>query len=148
MRGYNALNEIDIELEKCGICVKCGRRLTDPRCEHATPAQIEVTKKMDEEIDSQDIFGRVQDTEREIDARCTTTVHHRTNPLINGGVRQVSYRTYPVRVDEETIAALYKKLGDDCLTLKPYIATGHKSVPLTQEELGEGYDFYEQGETR
>ena len=51
MTGYNGLNSIKTKLESAGICKHDGLRLSDPKCTHATPAQIARTKKMDADYD-------------------------------------------------------------------------------------------------
>ena len=51
MTAYNGLNSIKTNLEAAGICKHDGLRLSDPKCEHATPAQIARTKKMDADYD-------------------------------------------------------------------------------------------------
>ena len=51
MTGYNGLNSIKTNLEAAGICKHDGLRLSDPKCTHATPAQIAKTKKMDADYD-------------------------------------------------------------------------------------------------
>lgn len=42
MGSYNSLSDIEIDLEAIGVCVKCGRRLTDEICEHATQEQLAI----------------------------------------------------------------------------------------------------------
>jgi len=51
MTAYNGLNSIKTNLEAAGICKHDGLRLSDPKCTHATPAQIAKTKKMDADYD-------------------------------------------------------------------------------------------------
>ena len=51
MTAYNGLNSIKTNLEAAGICKHDGLRLSDPKCAHATPAQIARTKKMDADYD-------------------------------------------------------------------------------------------------
>ncbi len=51
MTAYNGLNSIKTNLEAAGICKHDGLRLSDPKCTHATPAQIVRTKKMDADYD-------------------------------------------------------------------------------------------------
>ena len=51
MTAYNGLNSIKTNLEAAGICKHDGLRLSDPKCTHATPAQIARTKKMDADYD-------------------------------------------------------------------------------------------------
>ena len=52
MTKYNSLGDIEVDLSKSGICGTCGRRLTDAACGHATPEQIEYTRRMDADIDA------------------------------------------------------------------------------------------------
>ena len=51
MTAYNGLNSIKTDLAKAGICKHDGLRFTDPKCTHATPAQIAYTKKLDADYD-------------------------------------------------------------------------------------------------
>ena len=51
MTGYNGLNSVKTNLAKAGICKHDGLRFTDPKCTHATAAQIAYTKKLDADYD-------------------------------------------------------------------------------------------------
>jgi hypothetical protein len=51
MSAYNGLNSVKTNLEKAGICQIDGLRLSDPKCTHATPAQIAATIRMDADAD-------------------------------------------------------------------------------------------------
>ena len=51
MTGYNGLNSVKTNLAKVGICKHDGLRFTDPKCTHATAAQIAYTKKLDADYD-------------------------------------------------------------------------------------------------
>lgn len=51
MTAYNGLNSINTDLAKAGICKHDGLRFTDPKCTHATAAQIAYTKKIDADFD-------------------------------------------------------------------------------------------------
>jgi len=52
-KKYNGLNSIKIDLAQCGICAQCGRRFTDPQCQHATPEQIKYTQELDAQVDAE-----------------------------------------------------------------------------------------------
>ena len=56
MTGYNGLNDVEIDLEKVGVCVVCGRRFNSD-CPHATPAQVEIANQFDRQMDNEDCFG-------------------------------------------------------------------------------------------
>ena len=53
MGSYNPLNRVKISLERAGICETCGRRLTDPKCEHSTPEQREYTRQLDAQVEAE-----------------------------------------------------------------------------------------------
>lgn len=53
MGSYNPLSRINISLEKAGICETCGRRLTDPKCEHSTAEQREYTAQLDAQVEAE-----------------------------------------------------------------------------------------------
>lgn len=68
MTGYNPINRIKIDLEKAGICGFCGMRFNDPNCTHATPEQIEIANQLDNQAESEDIFGHTKISEPEAQA--------------------------------------------------------------------------------
>ena len=65
-KSYNALNDVKIDWQKTGICPECSLRLTDPKCSHATPEQIEFVRILDGEFtDPAETWG--PDWERDAD---------------------------------------------------------------------------------
>jgi len=40
--SFNGLSTVEIDFEAIGVCERCGRRLTDELCKHATQEQMAI----------------------------------------------------------------------------------------------------------
>jgi hypothetical protein len=126
-RSYNGLNSIKTNLEAAGICKHDGLRLSDPKCTHATPAQIARTKKMDADYD----FMQTYKDQARLCNRVIEDVSPRLNLFLEvcGDIDAQNGALLPIEVGGADVqdAVRWQDEGSKTINLNGYKATATAS---------------------